>query len=145
MLISIQDLDVFYGPIQALYNVNLEVEQGEIVAIVGNNGAGKSTMLKTISGLVKPNKGQIIFDGKTINKIEPDKIVAMGIAHTPEGRMVFPDLTVETNLLAGAYTRGDRAGIREDIQKYYEKFPILGERKNQKAGLMSGGEQQMLA
>lgn len=145
MLISIQDLDVFYGPIQALYNVNLEVDQGEIVAIVGNNGAGKSTMLKTISGLVKPNKGTILFDGKSINKVEPNKIVAMGIAHTPEGRMVFPDVTVETNLLAGAYTRNDRAGIREDIQKYYEKFPILGERRNQKAGLMSGGEQQMLA
>ena len=145
MLISIKNLDVFYGPIQALYNVNLEVDQGEIVAIVGNNGAGKSTLLKTISGLVRPNEGEIIFAGKNINKVEPDKIVALGIAHTPEGRMVFPDLTVETNLLAGAYTRKDRAGIWEDIKKYYQQFPILGERRNQKAGLMSGGEQQMLA
>ena len=137
--------ELFFEEFRALKHISFDIHRGEVVGLVGTNGSGKSTMLKTISGLVKPNKGQIIFDGKTINKIEPDKIVAMGIAHTPEGRMVFPDLTVETNLLAGAYTRGDRAGIREDIQKYYEKFPILGERKNQKAGLMSGGEQQMLA
>lgn len=145
MLISVQNLDVYYGPIQALHDVNIEVNQGEIVAIIGNNGAGKSTLLKTISGLVKPHSGQILFEGKPIGGASADAVVKMGIAHTPEGRMVFPDLSVEMNLLAGAYTRTDRAGIREDIQKYYEKFPILGERKNQKAGLMSGGEQQMLA
>ena len=145
MLISVQKLDVYYGPIQALHDVNLEVNQGEIVAIIGNNGAGKSTLLKTISGLVKPQNGQILFEGKSIGGAPADAIVKMGIAHTPEGRMVFPDLSVEMNLLAGAYTRTDRAGIKEDMQKYYEKFPILGERRNQKAGLMSGGEQQMLA
>lgn len=145
MLISVQQLDVYYGPIQALHNVNISVNQGEIVAIIGNNGAGKSTLLKTISGLVKPNNGQILFEGKSIGGAQADTIVKLGIAHTPEGRMVFPDLSVEMNLVAGAYTRIDRAGIREDLKKYYKKFPILEERKNQKAGLMSGGEQQMLA
>lgn len=145
MLISIQNLDVYYGPIQALHDVDINVDQGEIVAIIGNNGAGKSTLLKTISGLVSPQKGQILFEGKSIGGAAADTIVKLGIAHTPEGRMVFPDLSVEMNLMAGAYTRTDRAAIRTDLQKYYEKFPILEERKSQKAGLMSGGEQQMLA
>ncbi len=145
MLISVQQLDVYYGPIQALHNVNISVNQGEIVAIIGNNGAGKSTLLKTISGLVKPTNGQILFEEKSIGGAQADTIVKLGISHTPEGRMVFPDLSVEMNLVAGAYTRTDRAGIREDLKKYYKKFPILEERKNQKAGLMSGGEQQMLA
>ena len=145
MLISVQQLDVYYGPIQALHNVNISVNQGEIVAIIGNNGAGKSTLLKTISGLVKPTNGQILSEEKSIGGAQADTIVKLGISHTPEGRMVFPDLSVEMNLVAGAYTRTDRAGIREDLKKYYKKFPILEERKNQKAGLMSGGEQQMLA
>ena len=145
MLISVQQLDVYYGPIQALHNVNISVNQGEIVAIIGNNGAGKSTLLKTISGLVKPTNGQILFEEKSIGGAQADTIVKLGISHTPEGRMVFPDLSVEMNLVAGAYTRTDRAGIREDLKKYYKKFPSLEERKNQKAGLMSGGEQQMLA
>ncbi|MCI8551784.1 MAG: ABC transporter ATP-binding protein [Lawsonibacter sp.] len=144
-MISVQQLDVYYGPIQALHNVNISVNQGEIVAIIGNNGAGKSTLLKTISGLVKPTNGQILFEEKSIGGAQADTIVKLGISHTPEGRMVFPDLSVEMNLVAGAYTRTDRAGIREDLKKYYKKFPILEERKNQKAGLMSGGEQQMLA
>nr|WP_199648807.1 ABC transporter ATP-binding protein [Pseudoflavonifractor sp. AF19-9AC] len=145
MLISIKDLDVHYGPIEALRGVNIEVKEGEIVAIVGHNGAGKSTLLKTISGLVRPTRGDIVFEGKSIAGLEANTIVKLGIAHTPEGRQVFPDLTVEANLNAGAYTRRDRDGVKADIQKYYEKFPILGKRKNQKAGLMSGGEQQMLA
>lgn len=145
MLISIQNLDVYYGPIQALHDVDINVDQGEIVAIIGNNGAGKSTLLKTISGLVAPHRGQILFEGKSIGGAPADTVVKLGIAHTPEGRMVFPDLSVEMNLMAGAYTRTDRAAIRADLQKYYEKFPILEERKSQKAGLMSGGEQQMLA
>ncbi len=145
MLISIHDLDVHYGPIEALRNVNIEVNEGEIVAIVGHNGAGKSTLLKTISGLIRPSRGDIVFEGKSIVGMEADTIVKLGIAHTPEGRQVFPDLTVEANLNAGAYTRHDRDGVKADIQKYYEQFPILGQRKNQKAGLMSGGEQQMLA
>ena len=145
MLISIRNLDVYYGPIQALHDVEINVDQGEIVAIIGNNGAGKSTLLKTISGLVTPQRGQILFEGKSIGGAPADAIVKTGIAHTPEGRMVFPDLSVEMNLMAGAYTRTDRAAIRADLQKYYKKFPILEERKGQKAGLMSGGEQQMLA
>lgn len=145
MLISIKDLDVHYGPIEALRGVNIEVQEGEIVAIVGHNGAGKSTLLKTISGLVRPTRGDIVFEGKSIAGLEANVIVKLGIAHTPEGRQVFPDLTVEANLNAGAYTRRDRDGVKADLQKYYERFPILGKRKNQKAGLMSGGEQQMLA
>ncbi|MEA5059254.1 MAG: ABC transporter ATP-binding protein [Candidatus Pelethousia sp.] len=144
MLISIQNLNVHYGPIQALHDINIEVRQGEIVAIVGHNGAGKSTLLKSISGLVCPTSGDIQFNGKSILGMEADKVVKLGIAHTPEGRQVFPDLTIEDNLVAGAYTRNDAAGIKADIQKYYDKFPILGERRTQKAGLMSGGEQQML-
>lgn len=145
MLISIHDLDVHYGPIEALRGVDIEVKEGEILAIVGHNGAGKSTLLKTISGLVRPTHGDILFQGRSIVGMEANNIVKLGIAHTPEGRQVFPDLTVEANLNAGAYTRKDRDGVKADIQKYYEKFPILGQRKNQKAGLMSGGEQQMLA
>ena len=145
MLISIHDLDVHYGPIEALRGVDIEVKEGEILAIVGHNGAGKSTLLKTISGLVRPTHGDILFQGRSIIGMEANNIVKLGIAHTPEGRQVFPDLTVEANLNAGAYTRKDRDAVKADIQKYYEKFPILGQRKNQKAGLMSGGEQQMLA
>ncbi|NCB30099.1 MAG: ABC transporter ATP-binding protein [Clostridia bacterium] len=143
-MISIQNLNVHYGPIQALHDINIEVRQGEIVAIVGHNGAGKSTLLKSISGLVCPTSGDIQFNGRSILGMEADKVVKLGIAHTPEGRQVFPDLTIEDNLVAGAYTRNDAAGIKADIQKYYDKFPILGERRTQKAGLMSGGEQQML-
>lgn len=144
MLISIQNLHVHYGPIEALCGISLEVRQGEVVAIVGHNGAGKSTLLKTISGLIQPTSGDICFEGKSIVGIDADKIVKKGIAHTPEGRQVFPDLTVEDNLTAGAYTRNDSAAIKADIKKYYEQFPILGERRTQKAGLLSGGEQQML-
>jgi branched-chain amino acid transport system ATP-binding protein len=144
MLISIQNLHVYYGPIQALCGISLEVHQGEVVAIVGHNGAGKSTLLKTISGLIRPTSGDICFEGDSIVGMDADKVVKRGIAHTPEGRQVFPDLTVEDNLIAGAYTRNDSASIKADIKKYYEQFPILGQRRTQKAGLLSGGEQQML-
>lgn len=144
MLLSIKDLYVHYGPVCALEGVNIEVNQGEIVAIIGHNGAGKTTLLKTISGLLRPSSGDIVYMGNSITKIPPEKIVTMGIAQTPEGRQVFPDLSVMDNLMAGAFTRDDATGIQDDIDRYFSIFPILKQRKNQKAGLLSGGEQQML-
>ena len=145
MLLTIKDLWVYYGPIEALSGVSIEVDEGETVSIVGNNGAGKSTLLKTISGLLKPSKGEIIYKDRQIGGIDAAEAVKIGIAQTPEGRQVFPDLSVYDNLIAGAYVRKDKAGIKKDIDMYCSRFPILGERRNQKAGLMSGGEQQMLA
>lgn len=143
MLISIKDLYVHYGPICALEGISIDVDRGEIAAIIGHNGAGKTTLLKTISGLLRPSSGDILYEGKSITDIPPEKIVTMGIAQTPEGRQVFPDLSVWDNLLAGAYTRKD-SHIKDDIDRSFERFPILKERRNQKAGLLSGGEQQML-
>lgn len=145
MLIAIRDLSVHYGPIQALRGISLEVETGEIVTIIGHNGAGKSTLLRTISGLLKPTAGQIEWRGGSIIGLSADAIVKLGISHAPEGRQVFPDSTVYHNLEAGAYTRRDTAQVREDIEAFCQRFPILGERRHQKAGLLSGGEQQMLA
>ena len=145
MLLSIQDLWVFYGPIEALHGVSIEVETGEIVSIVGHNGAGKSTLLKAISGLMKPTRGSILWNGQPIGGTDADKIVKLGISHTPEGRQVFPGLSIYDNLLSGAYVCKDNARVKKDIELYCERFPILGQRRNQKAGLLSGGEQQMLA
>lgn len=143
MLLSIEDLWVYYGSIEALRGININVDQGEIVTIIGHNGAGKSTLMKTISGLLKPTKGSVKWTDKSIAGIDPDKIVKLGIAHTPEGRQVFPDLSVYDNLVAGSYIRKDNE-VKRDISVFFERFPILGERRNQKAGLLSGGEQQML-
>lgn len=145
MLLSVEDLVVFYGPVEAIHGVSFQVNEGEIVSIVGNNGAGKTTILKTISGLLPISQGNILWQGKTIKGMGASALVKMGIAHTPEGRMVFPNSTVYDNLLSGAYVRKDKDGIKKDIDMFCERFPILGERKKQKAGLLSGGQQQMLA
>ncbi len=144
-MLKIHSLESGYGKIQALFGVDLEIKAGEIVALIGSNGAGKTTFLKTVSGLIKASSGNISFKGQTINNLPPEKIVNLGISHVPEGRMVFTQRTVETNLQMGAFGRKDKKAIRQDMEKYYEMFPILGERKKQKAGTLSGGEQQMLA
>ncbi|MGE3126810.1 MAG: ABC transporter ATP-binding protein [Fimbriimonadaceae bacterium] len=143
-MLSIQGLQVFYGPIQALDNVTIEVGEAEIVSIIGSNGAGKSTLLRTISGLVKPRSGSIAFLGTPIHGATPDKIVQMGISQSPEGRRIFTEMSVRENLLLGAYTRKDHE-VGQDIEKCLDRFPRLRERFNQNAGTLSGGEQQMLA
>ena len=145
MLLSVENLWVFYGPIEALHDVSIHVDEGEIVSIVGHNGAGKSTLLKTISGLLKPSAGVVNYQGKPLTGIDPDHIVQMGISQVPEGRQIFASLSVYDNLMAGAYTRKDKDGVKQDIDMYCQRFPILGERLRQKAGYLSGGEQQMLA
>jgi branched-chain amino acid transport system ATP-binding protein len=144
-LLEIKDLSVYYGVIQALKGISFHVEQGEIVALIGSNGAGKTTTLHTISGLLKPESGQIIYKGTDITRIPGHKTVAMGMAQVPEGRRVFADMTVAENLAMGAYTRTDRKEIESTRQAVYSRFPRLKERQNQLAGTLSGGEQQMLA
>jgi len=143
-MLEIRDLHVSYGGIRALKGVSLEVNQGEIVTIIGANGAGKSTLLNAISGFLKPVKGEIIYDGKKLAK-RPDLVVQSGICHVPEGRLIFANLTVVDNLNLGAYLRHDAAGVREDLEKVFSLFPRLKEREGQMAGTLSGGEQQMLA
>lgn len=145
MLLETKGLYVNYGPIEALRDVNMHIETGETVAFIGHNGAGKSTLLKTISGLLKPYAGTVEFEGKNVSRIAADKIVRLGISHSPEGRQIFEDSTVYRNMEIGAYIRKDKAAIKADIERYCEMFPILGTRRNQKAGTLSGGEQQMLA
>lgn len=146
MLLEVKNLNVAYGDVQVLWDINLEVEEGKIVALVGSNGAGKSTLLRTLSGLIKPISGEIIFDGKPIHGLNSNEIVNMGIIHVPEGRRLFPDMTVEENLLMGAYRRGKDPDIEKDLHEMiYPIFPRLHERRNQKAGSLSGGEQQMVA
>ena len=140
-----KDLQVHYGMIQAVRDVNFVVNEGEIVSLIGANGAGKSTILRTISGLIHPTSGSIYYDGQDITKTPAKKIVAQGLAQVPEGRHVFKGLTVRENLDLGAFLRNDKAEIEKDIQAVYERFPILAERKNQDASTLSGGEQQMLA
>ena len=144
-LLEINNLESFYGPIMAIRGVSLKVEKGQIVTVLGANGAGKSTLLKTISGIMDPEKGEVRFDGQPIQGHEPHKIVEQGIVHVPEGREVFPLLTVDENLSLGAYTRGDRAEIERDREMVFDYFPILAERRSQEAGTLSGGQQQMLA
>ena len=143
-MLKIQDLSVHYGMIQAVHNVSFEVKQGEIVSLIGANGAGKTTILRTISGLVRPSNGQIIFEGKNIEKAAPQKIVADGLSQVPEGRHVFSGLTVQENLDMGAFLRKDST-LKDDFEQIFAKFPILKERRNQDAATLSGGEQQMLA
>ncbi|THD72869.1 ABC transporter ATP-binding protein [Thalassobius vesicularis] len=142
-VLDIRNVETFYGAIMALRGVSLEVKEGEIVTILGANGAGKTTLMKTISGLMDPEKGTVEFNGENIVGKQPDHIVRKGLAHVPEGREVFPYLTIEENLKMGAYCRG--GDIRDDIALVYEYFPILKERRNQSAGFLSGGQQQMLA
>ena len=144
-LLEIKNLESFYGPIMAIRGVSLKVDKGQIVTVLGANGAGKSTLLKTISGIMDPEKGEVLFGGKPIQGQEPHKIVSQGIVHVPEGREVFPLLTVNENLSLGAYTRSDRAEIEKDREMVFDYFPILAERRDQEAGTLSGGQQQMLA
>ena len=144
-MLRLEDLTVAYGAIRALHGISLDVEEGEIVALIGANGAGKSTTLRTISGLVRPQGGRIFFGGKEITRFPPDRIVALGISHVPEGRRVFTRLTVSENLELGAYTRKSNREVKEAMERVFRRFPRLLERKNQLAGTLSGGEQQMLA
>ncbi|UCG64834.1 MAG: ABC transporter ATP-binding protein [Deltaproteobacteria bacterium] len=143
-LLNVSNLDTFYGGIQALWNVSLEVKHEEIVALVGANGSGKSTLLDTISGLIHPAKGGIEFEGKSITNLDPFQIVDLGISQVPEGRRIFPDLSVLDNLILGSYNRKARSKKEQNFKMVYELFPILKERKNQLAKTLSGGEQQML-
>lgn len=144
-MLEIKDLEVYYGVIQAIKGISFEVNKGEVIALIGANGAGKTTILHTITGLLSPKKGSVIYEGTDITKIPAHKIVSLGMAHVPEGRRVFADLSVYENLKMGAYTRKDKNEVEETLEKVYERFPRLKERKNQMAGTLSGGEQQMLA
>jgi branched-chain amino acid transport system ATP-binding protein len=144
-MLKIDGIESYYGKIQALKGVSFHVEEGEIVSLIGANGAGKTTTLLSVSGIVKPKKGKIYFKGERIDTLSPDKIVMLGISQVPEGRRIFPYLTVRENLNLGAYLRKDKAGVKEDLDKVFNFFPILKERINQDAGTLSGGEQQMLA
>jgi branched-chain amino acid transport system ATP-binding protein len=145
MLLSVEGLDVFYGAVHAVKGVSLEAEQGEIVTLIGANGAGKTTLLRTISGLVPARGGSIRWDGRDITRLPPHEIVGLGISQSPEGRLVFANLSVEDNLELGGYRRKDRAALREDRDQVFRLFPRLLERRRQPAGTLSGGEQQMLA
>ncbi|OKK19120.1 amino acid ABC transporter ATPase [Streptomyces sp. CB00455] len=144
-LLKVEDLKVAYGKIEAVKGISFEVNEGEIVCLVGTNGAGKTTTLRTLSGLLKPSGGSVTFDGNPLANVPAHKIVAMKLAHSPEGRHIFPRLTITENLQLGAFLRTDKEGIEKDIQRAYDLFPILGERRKQAAGTLSGGEQQMLA
>lgn len=144
-MLEIKDIEVYYGMIQAIKGISFEVNQGEVIALIGANGAGKTTILHTITGLLSPKSGSVFFEGKDITKVPAHKIVSLGMAHVPEGRRVFAELTVYENLKMGAYTRKDKNEMEQTLQMVYERFPRLKERKNQLAGTLSGGEQQMLA
>ena len=144
-MLEVKDLEVYYGMIQAIKGISFEVNKGEVIALIGANGAGKTTTLHTITGLLSPKKGSVMFERKDITKIPAHKIVSMGMAHVPEGRRVFADLSVYENLKLGAYTRKDKENLNKYLESIYERFPRLAERKNQSAGTLSGGEQQMLA
>ena len=144
-VLKLLNVESAYGPIKAIRGVSLQVRRGEIAAVLGSNGAGKTTILKTISGIIDPRKGSVEFKGQDITAKDPSFIVQQGLSHVPEGREVFPLLSVRDNLLMGAYTRSDRDGVARDIETVYSYFPILRERSTQDAGLLSGGQQQMLA
>ena len=144
-MLRLSEVDVFYGMVGALRGVAMEVREGEIVALLGANGAGKTTTLRAISGVVRPASGSIEFGGRPIHGLSPERIVSLGIVQAPEGRQVFPELSVKENLLIGTYSRRDRARIPQDFAHVYEHFPVLEEREAQPAGTLSGGEQQMLA
>jgi branched-chain amino acid transport system ATP-binding protein len=145
VVLQVDGIRTFYGSIEAVKGISLEVRQGEIVTLLGANGAGKSTTLRTINGLVRPRQGRVVFQGRDITRDRPHEIVKRGIAQSPEGRKLFPRMTVTENLEMGAFQRSDRKGVDEDMQRVFELFPRLEERKSQKAGTMSGGEQQMCA
>ena len=144
-MLEVKDLQVYYGVIQALKGISFHVNQGDVIALIGANGAGKTTTLQTLTGILSPKSGSIVFEGKDLTRTPAHKIVEMGMAHVPEGRRVFADMSVYENLLLGAYTRKDKAEIAESLASVYKRFPRLEERKGQRAGTLSGGEQQMLA
>ncbi len=144
-ILEVKDLEVYYGVIQAIKGISFEVNQGEIIALIGANGAGKTTTLQTVTGLIAAKAGKIIYDGEDITRIASHKLVGMGMAHVPEGQRVFSQLSVLQNLKLGAYTRRDKGEVEESLRTIYARFPRLEERKNQPAGTLSGGEQQMLA
>jgi branched-chain amino acid transport system ATP-binding protein len=144
-LLRVDSIETFYGPIQAIRGVSLDVDDGQIVTVLGANGAGKTTVLRTISGVLDPERGQVMFQGRDIARLPPDQVMQRGICHVPEGRETFPFLTVRENLMMGAYTRRDSAGIANDLELCFDYFPRLLERQHQRAGLLSGGEQQMMA
>ncbi|MFD7903683.1 ABC transporter ATP-binding protein [Kitasatospora sp. NPDC059722] len=144
-LLEVEDLRVSYGKIEAVKGISFTVNQGEVTTLIGTNGAGKTTTLRTLSGLLRPTAGRITFEGRDLATVPAHKIVALGLAHSPEGRHIFPRMTIEENLLLGAFLRSDTAGITADVERAYTLFPILGERRKQAAGTLSGGEQQMLA
>jgi branched-chain amino acid transport system ATP-binding protein len=143
-MLEVKDLEVSYGKIKAVKGISFTVEEGEVVTLIGTNGAGKTTTLRTISGLLRPTKGSVTFKGEDLTKVPAHEVVQLGIAHSPEGRRIFPRLTVEENLMLGAFARKDK-NVREDLETAFELFPILRERRAQPAGTFSGGEQQMLA
>jgi branched-chain amino acid transport system ATP-binding protein len=144
-LLEVNDVHTYYGNIHALKGISIRVEEGEVVTLIGSNGAGKSTTLKTVSGLLKPRRGNVMFQGKRLDQMQADDIVKVGVAQAPEGRRIFSRMTVMENLEMGAYSRNDRAAVKNDIERVFELFPRLRERRGQKGGTMSGGEQQMLA
>jgi branched-chain amino acid transport system ATP-binding protein len=145
MLLRLNDIVIHYQKVAAVQGISLELQEGQLVTIIGSNGAGKSTTLRTISGLVRPSAGEIQFDGQRIDDLAPDKVLKLGIAHVPEGRRVFPGLSVVENLYLGAFLRSDKEGIQRDLDKVFDHFPVLKARGKQVAKTMSGGEQQMLA
>ena len=144
-LLEVEDLRVAYGKIEAVKGISFKVEAGEVVTLIGTNGAGKTTTLRTLSGLLRPVGGQIKFQGRSLKKTPAHQVVSLGLAHSPEGRHIFPRMTIEDNLRLGAFLRSDKQAIDKDMQRAYDLFPILGERRKQAAGTLSGGEQQMLA
>lgn len=144
-MLKIENINVYYGAIHALKGISVDVKEGEIVTLIGANGAGKSTILRTVSGLLRAKTGNIVFEGKSISTIPAEEIVKLGISQVPEGRRIFANMTVEENLELGAYIRKDKSGVSKDIAKVFERFSRLGERRKQIAGTLSGGEQQMLA
>jgi branched-chain amino acid transport system ATP-binding protein len=145
VLLEADNIETYYGPIMAIRGVSFKVPRGSIVTILGANGAGKTTILKTVSGVMDPQKGSVTFDGQVIHGLDPDRVMRLGLAHVPEGREVFPFLTVRENLRMGAYARRDADGVGEDLARVYDYFPVLKVRSEQRAGQLSGGEQQMLA
>ena len=144
-LLEVSNIETYYGPIMAIRGISFGVPRGAIVTILGANGAGKTTILKTVSGVMDPQKGTVTFDGRALRGLDPDKVMRLGLSHVPEGREVFPLLTVRENLKMGAYTRKDAAAVAQDMQMVYDYFPVLAMRAEQRAGLLSGGEQQMLS
>jgi branched-chain amino acid transport system ATP-binding protein len=144
-ILRVDGIETYYGPVQAIRGVSLQVPRGGIVTVLGANGAGKTTILRTISGVMDPEQGEITFEGKDIRSMPPDKVMRLGICHVPEGREIFPFLSVRDNLMMGAFTRRDPEGVAQDIEMCFGYFPVLKERAAQRAGLLSGGEQQMLS